>query len=257
MRVRRILAVIALSLLLPAPAGDADESSDNRAELEALLDRLTAQAEKVDSLVLTSKRVKESDLEDHIARAKTMMMRKDGRVLMRTEGRTRVTEKWMNPHQTAITKELMVVDGTYKWSQMELYDEVQVTREKAVPQKPLAALRSACRNEQARILPPEEFLGYKCAVIEVRYVRGKRVTTVTFWVSESLGTILKTLRIDYDGARTEMNALSLEVNPKLDESLFRYTPPKGVKVKDLDKAREQAATRPADRAGEEPADQGS
>ena len=232
---------------------NAAEPADAPAELEAVLDRLQARAKEIRSLVMHTKLIKHSPAEDHFSRKKTWMLRKEDTALMRTEGRTRVTEKWMDPHQTALTTELMVIDGEYKWGQFEAYDEVRVTREKVDPQVPLAALRKACQRGRARLLPAEELLGHNCVVLEVQYGQGDQLATVTFWIAEAYGAILKMIRDDArTGAHTEMAATSLYVNQPVDEELFLYRPPEGVKVQDLDKIREKRRQQAADQAATQP-----
>lgn len=250
-RLVRLIPVAALPLL--AAVVRADEPAGNAAEVEALLDRLEARAEQVHSLVMNTKLIKRSPTEDHTSRKKTWLLRKGDTLLMRTEGRTKVTEKWMDPHQTALTKELMVVDGTYKWGQLEVYDEIRVTRQKASPQAPLAALREACRQGRSRILEPEVLLDRPCAVIEIQRGQDQRITTMTFWIAEAYGAILKMVKVDPRGGRTEMVATSLYVNQEADQSLFRYDPPEGVKVQDLDAVRGGSPDRAAETAATQPA----
>jgi hypothetical protein len=252
----RLGLTLAIGFLSLTCLTSAAEPADDSAELEAVLDRLQARAKEIRSLVMHTKLIKHSPAEDHFSRKKTWMLRKEDTALMRTEGRTRVTEKWMDPHQTALTTELMVIDGDTKWGQFEVYDEIRVTRETVDPQVPLAALREACQRGRARLLPAEELLGHKCVVLEVQYGEGEQLTTVTFWVAEAYGTILKMIRFDgRSKAHIETVATSLYVNQPVDEELFRYRPPEGVKVQDLDAFRERQRQRAAEEAAAQAATQ--
>lgn len=245
------LGVVMVLVWWAPPAWPADQGEISE-ELAAVMSRLEARADQIRSLVMTTKRIKRSPMEDHTSIKRIWLRREGDTVFMRTEGRSRVTEKWMNPHQRALTTELMVLDGEYKWGQLEAYGDVQVTRERARIETPLAGLRAACARGRARLLPGEEFLDEPCAVIEVRQGEGERETTITFWIAEEHGTVLKTVQVDPDGGRTEMYALSFKLNVPIEEDKFRYVPPEGVRVRDLDAERarivemaQEAATQPS------------
>jgi outer membrane lipoprotein-sorting protein len=229
--------VVVVGLVGWARPGWAEDQGQIPEELAAVISQLEARADQVHSLEMATKRVKRSPTEDETSIKRTWLQRDGDTVLMRTEGRSRITEKWMNPHQRALTTELMVLDGQYKWVQFEVYGDVQVTKEKPRLEAPLAGLHTACASGRARLLPDEEFLDEPCVVIEVRYGEPEKETTVTFWIAKKYGTVLKTVQVDPDGGRTEMYALSLKLDVPIDESKFRYVPPEGVRVRDLDAER--------------------
>jgi hypothetical protein len=244
--------VVVAGLAVWARPGWAEDQGQIPEDLAAVISRLEARADQIHSLEMSTKRVKRSPLEDETSIKRTWLQREGDTVLMRTEGRSRITEKWMNPHQHALTTELMVLDGEYKWGQFEAYGDVQVTKEKPKLDAPLAGLRTACASGRARLLPEEEFLKEPCVVIEVRQGEPEKETTFTFWIAKEHGTVLKTVQVDPDGGRTEMYALGLKLNVPIEEDKFRYVPPEGVRVRDLDAERarivemaQEAASQPS------------
>lgn len=231
MRTRRPVGVlwgVALAVLVgDAPAVFADP-------VEELVDRLQASARSIRTVYVRGRTRRKSSYDILRAATETWMVREDGVTRMRKEEAVRVTDLLSDPVRFLTYREIEVVDGERRWRQRDADGEITVAKQSVSSREPLAALDWLAERTEVSILPAEELLGERCAVLRFVGGQGNQRDVTTVWVSERTGVLLKTLVEESDGTVTRMKAIAFEVDAPIDASRFDYTPPPGVSVRDLD-----------------------
>lgn len=230
MTVTNVVLAILLASAVAAADGGATESA------QAQLDRLQEAARSVHTVHMKSRTRRKSKTENYRASTETWMSRDGDVVRMRREESIRVTDYLSDPVRFIHARSLVVVDGEHHWREWEVDRRVRVSRQKSVAKEPLAALQAQCREGQAKVLGHREILGEPCVVIEFVIHEGIGQTKTTVWLSERAGAVLQLWLQDPYGVMTKMTATEFEAGVDVDESLFVYTPPAGVVVKELDEA---------------------
>lgn len=231
MRTRQPVAIlwgVALAVLV------ADAPVVFAGPVEELIDRLQESARSIRTVYVRGRTRRRSSYDILRAATETWMVRQDGVTRMRKEETVRVTDLLSDPVRFFSYREIEVIDGEQRWRQRDSDGKITVVRQSVSPKEPLAALDWLCEQTEASILPAEQLLGERCAVIRFVAGQGNQRDVTTVWVSERTGVLLKTLVEESDGTVTRVMALAFEVDAPIDASRFDYTPPPGVSVRDLD-----------------------
>lgn len=176
----------------------------------------------------------------------------DGAVKMRMEVKGKSTIMGASePQEMAQT---MVSDGKIMWSEQKAMGQTQVAKMAADPKmaSQFGQFREMIKEEgvTATVKGTEEVNGEPCTVLEIARKDGDQTTTVTNWISDKSGLMLKMTMTSPMMGEVVTTITSYKINESVDESLFSYTPPAGVQVNDLTAMAEQAeaATKAAEAA---------
>jgi outer membrane lipoprotein-sorting protein len=167
-------------------------------------------------------------------KTKTWEQRTDKTVKRRVLTTTTTRQEGKDAGKAAEVHSLTVSDGKAEWRELPMGDGKLVVKSKPVKTDPFKEIRDAVRADNARIRGRERINDERCVVIEtIGKVRKERFKA-TYWICERAGLILKTDIKRPNRSSSEMTTEELEIDGRIKEKRFAYTPPAGATVVDTD-----------------------
>ncbi len=230
---RRALTLAALGLLLVAPV---------RADtLEAVEKKLAEQSRKMTSLSMKMKTV--SDVSGEGFKSKTTMdgtyeyMMDGKKTLTRIDVATKTQMDLGGAQQNIDAKSLSISDGDVMWVLSEQSGQKMVSKMKA-DDKQVTNWREDMKEwYNLKLLPDETVDGKPCYVIEMTPKKSPTAAaeyrTVQYYQKDTC-VVVKAVSYGADRKPVSTTTYSeIKINPKLDKSRFKFTPPAGVPVMDM------------------------
>lgn len=213
-----------------------------RAEkLEDVEKKLAEQSKKITSMSMKMKSVSDISGEGYKTKSTldaTYEYTMDGKkMLSRTDSTMKTQTEAGGVKQDADGKSISVNDGEYTWIQSEQYGQKSVMKIKS-DDKQTPNWRADLRDQyNLKLLPDETIDGKPCYALEFTpkapTAKEANSRSVQYFQKDN-GVMLKAVSYGPDGKVTSTVTYSdIKINPSLDKSRFKYTPPPGVEVVDM------------------------
>lgn len=247
---KRIVQRTVACLLLAGLAGGAFAET-----LEDVEKKLIEAAKKIKSSQYTS--TMESNVESPGFKMKSKMvdktitMRKGDKWLWRSEGQTNSEIDAAGNSTKQEIKTLIVSDGDVLYTVTEMDGAKQYMKSKVTPENSINAqsekmLENLRALGDVKLAAGEKVDGKDCWVIEVVLKPGSPMTMMgaeksRYFYDKSTGMFLKSVTLNKDGKASQTLTISdVKIDESISEDRFKFTPPPGVEVQDLDKLQADA-----------------
>lgn len=243
MRSLRSVLVMAASVVA---AGSVYSPPVAAQSVQQMVSELEAKYRAIETIVMTRRHVATQPKVDKESTTRMWVSNRGGQQRYRIESVTKATVTVKGEARVTETVVTEVCDGRTLWAEQETPAGLRVVKSKSRIKDFYAGVRVVCGAGEPELLEAATVAGQKCVVIRNEIVRGRGLEeTITYYVSEANGMIMKTVRELKWGLKQVEEITSLEVNVEVDDSLFSYRPPEGAKVVDLDLLKKRARSQPS------------
>lgn len=136
--------------------------------------------------------------------------------------------------KSAKTDSETVCDGEHCYREMKIGDSVMVFKSKADEEQEYARIHAELKSGTAALKDKEELLEERCAVIEIKTGGKRESQTITYWISEETGLVLKRTETGAGDRKIEVTVTEFELDEEIDDAKFTYKQPEGATVVDTD-----------------------
>ena len=236
-----------------------------RAEtLEEVQKKLTERALSYKSLAYKQTLVSDTKIGDdaktHVESDGTIeMLRKGEEYIVRSEQKMKTSSEYAGQKTDQSMRMLMIYDGEYFYTLSESEHGKQAMRQKMANLNNLIKKDMFKELEEAwdlKLLPDEKVNGRAAWVLEMRPKKQTAngqpnqaqefYSRMVHWYDQETGIALKSIGYDKAGKESmKMTASDIKVNPDIPAERFKFTPPEGVPVIDMDALQQEMSDRDA------------
>lgn len=211
--------------------------------IEEVEEKLIAASAKVKSFTADMNMVVDMTTPDMTMKTKTsgtMEFLRDGdKVYTRSEMKSSTTMVMSGQETKTDSTMLSIMDGEYVYTLTGQMGRKTAMKMKIDPKQAGVAYKGMFKDFGAggsvKVAPSESVSGEDCYVIEVTPAQaGPQSGPSKFYFSKDRGMMVKMVTMDGKGKPfSTMTMSNWKLNPKLDASRFKFTPPAGVQVMDM------------------------